>query len=62
MRTGIVYTETVVHIDVPYQVLIVTLDEGSRITARALGERLAIDDRVVEVEAQDGVPYFRKSS
>ena len=69
MRSGVVYTETVVHLaperfaaDVPYQVIIVKLDDGSRLTARVEGERVAIDDRVVEAEARDGIPYFRKQS
>jgi uncharacterized OB-fold protein len=67
MRSGIVYTDTVVHLaperfaaDVPYQVIIVTLDDGSRVTARVEGERVAIDDRVVDAGARDGIPYFRK--
>ncbi len=67
--TGIVYTETVVHLapeafaaEVPYQVAIVTLENGSRVTARIQGERVAIDDRVTEVEVREGVPYFRKSA
>ena len=73
MRSGTVYTETVVHLaperfagDVPYQVIIVSLDHtdnggGSRITARVEGERVAIDDRVVETESLNGIPTFRKS-
>ena len=68
MRTGIVYTETVIHAapeafvqDVPYQTTIVTLDTGGRVTGRVLGARVEIDDRVIEVETRDGVPYFRKS-
>jgi uncharacterized OB-fold protein len=69
MRTGTVYTETVVHLaparfarDVPYQVIIVSLDGGGgRITARAEGDRVAIDDRVVETEPLNGIPTFRKS-
>lgn len=67
MRSGVVYTDTVVHLaperfaaDVPYQVIIVKLDDGSRVTARVEGERVAIDDRVVETEPRDGIPYFRK--
>jgi uncharacterized OB-fold protein len=67
--TGIVYTETVVHLapeafaaEVPYQVAIVTLENGSRVTARIQGERVAIDDRVQEVEVREGVPFFRKSA
>ncbi len=69
MREGSVYTETVVHVapdafaaDVPYQIAIVTLDHGRRVTGRILGERVGIDDRVVEVETREGVPYFRKTA
>ena len=65
---GVVYTETVVHIappafekDVPYQVAIVSLDTGERVTARIEGPRVSIDDRVALVETRDGVPFFRKS-
>ena len=65
--TGTVYTETVVHSapeafvnDAPYQTAIVTLDEGGRVTGRILGERVAIDDRVVLVETRNGVPFFKK--
>jgi uncharacterized OB-fold protein len=64
---GTVYTETVVHLapeafakDVPYQVAIVSLENGSRITGRMVGERVAIDDRVERVGIRDGVPFFRK--
>ena len=64
---GTVYTETVVHLapeafakDAPYQVAIVTVEDGSRVTGRVLGERVAIDDRVAQVETRDGVPFFRK--
>ena len=64
---GTVYTETVVHLapeafakEAPYQVAIVTVEDGSRVTGRVLGERVAIDDRVEQVETGDGVPFFRK--
>ena len=67
MNSGTVYTETVVYAapeafaaDVPYQVAIVSLDAGGRITGRILGDRVGIDNRVVEVEQRDGIPYFRK--
>jgi uncharacterized OB-fold protein len=67
MRSGVVYTDTVVHLaperfaaDVPYQVVIVVLDDGGRVTARVEGERVSIDDRVVEAESKDGIAYFRK--
>jgi uncharacterized OB-fold protein len=69
MRAGSVYTETVIYSapeaftnDAPYQTAIVTLDGGGRVTARVLGERVHIDDRVVEVELRDGVPFFRKAT
>lgn len=67
MRNGIVYTETVVYLaperfaaDVPYQVAIVKLDGSDSVTARVDGERVAIDDRVVETESRDGITYFKK--
>ena len=67
MRRGAVYTETVVHLapeafqkDVPYQIAIVTLEDGSRLTSRIDGERVQIDDPVIEIESRDGIPYFRK--
>ena len=65
---GAVYTETVVHSappafekDVPYQVAIVTLENGERVTGRVEGARVSIDDRVILIETRDGVPFFRKS-
>ena len=68
MRTGTVYTETVVHLaptrfaaDAPYQVAIITLNDGERLTARIEGERVAIGDSVTETEARDGIPFFQKS-
>ncbi len=68
MRTGSIYTETVVHLaperfaaDVPYQVAIIDLDEGARLTARIEGERVAIGDRVTEARSEGGISYFRKS-
>ena len=67
MRSGTVYTETVIYSapeafvsEAPYQTAIVTLDGGGRVTGRIEGGRVAIDDRVVEVEGRGGVPCFRK--
>lgn len=64
----IVYTETVVHSapeaflkDAPYQIAIVVRDDGSRVTGRILGERVAIGDPVELVESRDGVSYFEKA-
>ncbi len=62
-----VYTETVVHLappafaaEAPYQVVIVTREDGSRVTGRSDGERVQIGDAVEELEAREGVPHFRK--
>ncbi len=62
-----VYTETVVHSapeayvnEAPYQIAIVVRDDGSRVTGRVLGDRVAIDDQVELAETRGGVPYFRK--
>lgn len=67
MRTGTVYTETVIYSapeafasEAPYQTAIVTLDSGGRVTARISGERVQIGDRVTEVEPRDGVPFFQR--
>jgi uncharacterized OB-fold protein len=76
MRSGVVYTETVIYSaaeafasEVPFQTAIVTLDGASaadsgrvgRVTARILGDRVSIGDHVVEVETRDGVPFFQKA-
>lgn len=66
MKTGVVYTETVVHAapeqfasEAPYQLAIVELDEGGRVTARIAGDRVAIGDRVELDGERGGVMYFR---
>ena len=66
---GTVYTETVVYSapeayvnDAPYQLAIVQLENGRRLTGRIDGERAAIGDRVSFVEFRSNVPYFRKQS
>lgn len=71
-RDGIVYTETIVHsppeqyaADAPYQLAIIDLHCGGRLTVRVLGknpeERAHIGDRVVFVEEKSGVSYYRKA-
>ena len=67
MKTGVIYTETVVHAapeqfvsDGPYQLVIVALDEGGRVTARMTGERVQIGDSVEFAEERGGVPFFRQ--
>jgi uncharacterized OB-fold protein len=66
-RDGVVYTETVVHAppeqyaaDAPYQLAIVELDGGGRLTVRVLGEVARIGERVKFVEERGGVAYYRK--
>ena len=66
---GTIYTETVVWsapeqylADAPYQLAIVTLEDGKRLTARVLGERVAIGDAVEFVESRNGTSYFQKSA
>ena len=67
MRKGTIYTETVVHAaperftaDAPYQVVIVDIEGGGRITARVAGDAVAIGDAVVEVAPSGDIPYFQK--
>jgi len=71
-RDGIVYTETIVHsppeqyaADAPYQLAIIDLHSGGRLTVRVLGkspeERAHIGDRVVFLEEKNGVAYYRKA-
>ncbi|HYL36299.1 MAG TPA: OB-fold domain-containing protein [Bryobacteraceae bacterium] len=66
---GTVYTETVVFSppeayvnDVPYQLAIVQLDSGRRLTGRIDGERAQIGDHVAFVEFRNNVPFFRKAA
>ena len=66
---GTVYTETVVYSapeayvnDAPYQLAIIQLENGRRLTGRIDGDRAAIGDRVHFVEFRSNVPYFRKQS
>jgi uncharacterized OB-fold protein len=67
-RTGTVYTETVIYsaaeafaAEAPFQTAIVSLEGGGRVTARISGERVAIGDRVTEIEGRNGVPFFQKT-
>ena len=64
---GVVYTETVVYSapeayvnDAPYQLAIIQLEGGRRITGRIDGERTIIGDRVTFIEFRNSVPFFRK--
>jgi hypothetical protein len=55
-----VYTETVLHMPEPFQIAIITREDGTRVTGRIDGPRVIIGDAVVELEPRDGVPHFRK--
>ncbi len=66
---GTVYTETVVFsapeqyvTEAPYQLVIVDLDDGGRLTARILPDsgRVQIGDRVVFAENRNGVAFYAK--
>lgn len=66
--SGIVYTETVVHAppeqfvaEAPYQIAIVTFENGKRLTGRIADDRVVIGDRVDFVEERGGIPFFRKA-
>jgi len=68
LGSGTVYTETVVYSppeayanDVPYQLAIVELENGRRITGRIDGERAQIGERVVFADFRNQVPFFRKA-
>ncbi len=67
-RRGIVYTETVVHAapaafagEAPYQVAIVSLEDGTKLTGRVVGDRVAINDPVIEIEPLHHAPAFAKA-
>ena len=67
MGNGVIYTETLVYSppemyvnDVPYQLAIVQLSDGKRVTGRILGERASIGEAVQFVEFRNEVPYFKK--
>jgi uncharacterized OB-fold protein len=64
---GTVYTETVVFsppaqfvADAPYQIAIVSLEGGGRLTARIAGARVAIGDRVRFQEYRNDIPFFER--
>ena len=68
MTSGIVYTETVVHAapeqfvaDAPYQLAILSLADGGRITARIEGPRVSIGDPVNFIADRAGIPFFAKA-
>jgi uncharacterized OB-fold protein len=64
---GRVYTETTIYAaprefvaEAPYQLVIVSLEDGSRVTGRVVGDAVRIDDEVEKAEERGGVPFFRR--
>ena len=64
---GIVYSQTMLHAaaeifekDLPFQIAIIELDGGPRLTARIDGDRVEIGDHVHLIRQTDGVSYFSK--
>ncbi|MGA2215259.1 MAG: OB-fold domain-containing protein [Bryobacteraceae bacterium] len=69
LGSGTIYTETVVYSppeayvnDVPYQLAIIELAGGRRLTGRIDGERVQIGDRAQFAEFRNNVPFFHKQS
>jgi uncharacterized OB-fold protein len=69
LGSATIYTETVVYSppeayvnDVPYQLAIVELESGRRITGRIEGERVRIGDHVSFAEFRNNVPFFKRQS
>ncbi len=67
--SGTVYSETVVYsppeqfvADAPYQLAIISLAAGGRLTGRIAGDRVQIGDAVDFAEFRDGIPFFRKAA
>jgi uncharacterized OB-fold protein len=65
---GVIYTETMVYAppeqfaaDAPYQLAIVSLESGKRLTARVLGERVSIGDAVELAETRNHISFFQKT-
>ena len=66
---GIVYTETVVHMAppalthlAPYQLVMVDLADGRRVTGRMENDHVTIGDAVELAAETDGVMTFRRSA
>ena len=64
---GKVYSCTTLHAsaepfekDLPFQIAIIELEEGPRLTVRIEGGRVEIDDPVHEVAERDGVWFFAR--
>jgi len=66
--SGVVYTETLIYAapeqfvaDAPYQLAIIEMEGGKRLTARIAGDRVQICDKVESADSRDGIPFFKKA-
>ena len=64
---GKVYSCTTLHAsaepfekDLSFQIAIIELEEGPRLTVRIEGDRVEIDDPVQQVAERDGVWFFKR--
>jgi uncharacterized OB-fold protein len=55
-----VYSGTVVHLKIKYHLVMVELDDGTRVMGRA-DDDVRIGDEVLETESREGIRYFRKA-
>jgi uncharacterized OB-fold protein len=62
---GVVYSCTTLYAaaerfekDVPFEIAIIELDGGARLTGRIEGRRVDVGDKVKLVEQRDGVSFF----
>ena len=67
--TGTVYTETTIYsppeafaTDAPYQIAIVSLEDGKRVTVRIAGEPVRIGDSVSLTDTRDGILFFARTN
>jgi uncharacterized OB-fold protein len=65
---GVIYTETTgfappeqFAADAPYQLVIVALEDGKRLTARISGDRVSIGDAVELAETRNHISFFKKA-
>jgi len=65
---GVVYTETIIYSappaylnEVPYQIAIIELENGRKMTVRIVGDQVATGDRVAFAEFRNEVPCFKKA-
>ena len=56
-----VYSGTVVHLKPKYHLVIVDLDDGTRVMGRLDGDEVGIGSEVVETESREGIRYCRKA-